>query len=29
MEEALDDRNPVLSMREILAQFAETHNIPL
>ncbi|QND48471.1 phosphoenolpyruvate--protein phosphotransferase [Rhizobium lusitanum] len=29
MEEALDDKRPTASMREILAGFAESHNIPL
>ncbi|MFT4182634.1 MAG: phosphoenolpyruvate--protein phosphotransferase [Rhizobium sp.] len=29
MEEALDDTHPTASMREILAGFAESHNIPL
>jgi phosphotransferase system enzyme I (PtsP) len=29
MEEALDDKHPTASMRDILAGFAESHNIPL
>ncbi|MEZ2222851.1 phosphoenolpyruvate--protein phosphotransferase [Rhizobium sp. RCC_161_2] len=29
MEEALDDKRPTASMRDILAGFAESHNIPL
>lgn len=29
MEQALDDTRPTASMREILAAFAESHNIPL
>ncbi|TXH85263.1 MAG: phosphoenolpyruvate--protein phosphotransferase [Rhizobium sp.] len=29
MEEALDDKHPTTSMRDILAHFAESHNIPL
>ncbi|MGG6898816.1 phosphoenolpyruvate--protein phosphotransferase [Rhizobium sp. BR 315] len=29
MEEALDDKHPTTSMRDILVRFAESHNIPL
>ncbi|MBB6488367.1 phosphoenolpyruvate--protein phosphotransferase [Rhizobium lusitanum] len=29
MEEALNDKRPTTSMRDILARFAESHNIPL
>ena len=29
VNEALDDRNATVPMREVLARFAESHNIPL